>query len=194
MLATTLMIELDAADYSDPVRLGLTSLPNVAQGNAGALPTGNASGQVTVATLTAGAIQSFWDALTSGLLTAGSIGKWILDNLNATVSSRATLAQIESSTVLAKDSTVAKQATLTQITDRIGAFAGSGVNTVLGFLRAIMRKDAGIDTPSDVGGTYTNTTDSIEAIRDRGDAAWTSGGGAGGVTNLTVEDRSITLE
>ena len=89
MLATTLMIELDAADYSDPVRLGLTSLPNVAQGSSGALPTGNASGQVTVATLTAGAIQSFWDFLTSGLTTAGSIGKWILDNLNATVSSRA---------------------------------------------------------------------------------------------------------
>jgi hypothetical protein len=115
MLATTLMIELDAADYSDPVRLGLTSLPNVAQGNAGALPTGNASGQVTVVTLTAGAIQSFWDALTSGLSTAGSIGKWILDNLNATVSSRATLAQIESSTILAKDATVAKEATASSI-------------------------------------------------------------------------------
>jgi hypothetical protein len=81
---------------------------------------------------------------------------------------------------VAKDATVAKQATLTQIADRIGAFAGSGVNTVLGFLRAIMRKDAGIDTPSDVGGTYTNTTDSIEAIRDRGDAAWTTGAGGGG--------------
>jgi hypothetical protein len=115
MLATTLMIELDAADYSDPVRLGLTSLPNVAQGSAGALPTGNSSGQVTVATLTAGAIQSFWDALTSGLSTAGSIGKWILDNLNATVSSRATLAQIEGSTILAKDATVAKEATASSI-------------------------------------------------------------------------------
>jgi hypothetical protein len=43
-----------------------------------------------------------------------------------------------------------------------------------------MRKDAGIDTPSDVGGTYTNTTDSIQAIRDRGDAAWTTGAGGGG--------------
>jgi hypothetical protein len=115
MLATTLMIELDAADYSDPVRLGLTSLPNVAQGSAGALPTGNASGQVTVATLTAGAIQSFWDFLTSGLTTAGSIGKWIFDNLNATVSSRATLAEIEGSTILAKDATVAKEATASSI-------------------------------------------------------------------------------
>jgi hypothetical protein len=103
-----------------------------------------------------------------------------------TVNNRPTLAQIEGSTVLAKDSTVAKdatvakEATLTQIADRIGAFAGSGVNTVIGFLRAIMRKDAGIATPTDVGGTYNHTTDSIEAIRDRGDAAWTTGADGGG--------------
>jgi hypothetical protein len=96
------------------------------------------------------------------------------------VDGKPTLVQIEGSTVLAKDATVAKQATLTQIADRIGAFAGSGVNTVLGFLRAIMRKDAGIDTPSDVGGTYNHTTDSLEAIRDRGDEAWITGAGGGG--------------
>lgn len=88
-------IELDAVDYQDPVRFGLTSIPNVAQGTSGALPTGNASGQVTVATLTTAAIQSFWDALTSGLSAAGSIGKWILDNLNATVSSRATQISVD---------------------------------------------------------------------------------------------------
>jgi hypothetical protein len=95
MLSVLIEIELDAVDYQDSVRFGLTSIPNVAQGTNGALPTGNASGQVTVATLTAGAIQSFWDALTSGLSAAGSIGKWILDNLNATVSSRATQTSVD---------------------------------------------------------------------------------------------------
>lgn len=34
----------------DAVRLGLTAIPNVAQGTTGSLPTGNATGQVTVAT------------------------------------------------------------------------------------------------------------------------------------------------
>ena len=43
-------IQVCAFDPYDTVRIGLTGLPNVAQGNAGALPTGNATGQVTVAT------------------------------------------------------------------------------------------------------------------------------------------------
>jgi hypothetical protein len=42
--------QLVAVDLMDTVRFGLTALPNVAQGTAGALSTGNASGQVTVAT------------------------------------------------------------------------------------------------------------------------------------------------
>ena len=361
-------IELDAVNYQDATRFGLTALPNVAQGSSGALATGNASGQVTVATLTSGAIQSFWDALTSGLLTAGSIGKWIIDNLNATVSSRAsqssvdqrpTLTQIEGSSILAKEATsasiltaiqnlnnlsakinvfgsplleipdtgstvyaftvivkddedklvnldanptvtaanaagsnrsgnlsavsnpatgrytftysvpnthpaeslrisiagavsgesryiewigavvnyetltllqqistdiagkpnlaaiegstiLAKEATLNtrasqssldtrptlaqieastvlakeqsvaSVLDRLGAFAGSGANTVLGFFRAMMRKDNSVPLPSDIGGAFANTSDSLEAIRDRGDAAWTTGAGGGG--------------
>ncbi len=39
-----------AADPTDSVRLGLTALPNAAAGANGGLPTGNASGQVTVVT------------------------------------------------------------------------------------------------------------------------------------------------
>lgn len=61
---------------------------------------------------------------------------------------------------------------------RLGAFTGSGVNTVLGFLRAIFRSDATL--PSDVGGTFDPTTDALEAIRNRGDAAW----GAGAVPSV----------
>lgn len=38
--------------------------------------------------LTPNAIQAIWDALTSALTTAGSIGKLIVDNLNATITSR----------------------------------------------------------------------------------------------------------
>jgi hypothetical protein len=53
---------------------------------------------------------------------------------------------------------------VTAILARLGAFTGTGVNTILGFLRAMMRKDT--DTPSDVGGTYDDATDSLEAIRD----------------------------
>lgn len=40
------------------------------------------------ATLTASAVQAIWDALTSALTTVGSIGKLLVDNVNATISSR----------------------------------------------------------------------------------------------------------
>lgn len=43
-------IELVTFDPFDTVRLGLTSIPNVAQGNAGQLPTADSSGRVTVIT------------------------------------------------------------------------------------------------------------------------------------------------
>jgi hypothetical protein len=56
------------------------------------------------------------------------------------------------------------------ILDRLGAFTGTGTNTVLGFLRAALRSD--LAAPSDVGGTYDPATDSQQAIRDRGDVAW----------------------
>jgi hypothetical protein len=56
----------------------------------------------------------------------------------------------------------------TTILSRLGAFTGSGVNTVLGFFKALFRKDA--STPSDIGGTFDPSTDSQEAQVDNGAA------------------------
>lgn len=53
---------------------------------------------------------------------------------------------------------------LVTIVNRLGAFTGSGVNTVLGMLKALGSKSA--STPSDMGGTYDATTDSQEAAID----------------------------
>jgi hypothetical protein len=98
----------------DSVRFGLTALPNAAAAATGGLATVDASnavkvqsgtganqislssGTVTVGTnndktgygLSAAAVQAVWDALTSALTTAGSIGKLLVDNINATISSR----------------------------------------------------------------------------------------------------------
>jgi len=55
---------------------------------------------------------------------------------------------------------------VTTVLNRLGAFTGSGLNTVMGYLEAIMRKDAAL-TPSDVGGTFDNTTDSLESAEER---------------------------
>lgn len=63
------------------------------------------------------------------------------------------------------DATATNQTT---ILNRMGSFTGTGVNTILGFLRAMANKAVGIATPTDLssGGTFTNTTDSEEAIAD----------------------------
>lgn len=91
---------------------------------------------------------------------------------------------------------LALEASSQSILARIGAFTGTGVNTILGFFRALLRSDASITTPSDVGGTYTHTTDSTQAIRDRGDAAWitgSGGGGGGGGTGTGARTVAITV-
>jgi hypothetical protein len=50
MAPVVVEIEVTEVDIYDVVRAGLTALPNVAQGNAGSLALGNATGQVTVVT------------------------------------------------------------------------------------------------------------------------------------------------
>jgi len=59
---------------------------------------------------------------------------------------------------------LATAANQTTILNRIGAFTGTGVNTLLGFFRALLSKDAA--TPSDVGGTFAPAADSTEAISE----------------------------
>lgn len=52
----------------------------------------------------------------------------------------------------------------TTILARVGSFTGTGVNTILGFLKAIASKAATL--PSDIGGTFAPSSDSLEALRD----------------------------
>ena len=68
---------------------------------------------------------------------------------------------------------IAKATNLASVISRIGSFTETGANTILRFFKALMSKTATL--PSDVGGTFDPATDSTEALRDRGDAAWTTG-------------------
>ncbi len=54
---------------------------------------------------------------------------------------------------------------MTTLLNRIGAFTGTGVNTVLGFFKAQLKKDAA--TPGDIGGTFNPATDSAEALAEK---------------------------
>jgi hypothetical protein len=59
---------------------------------------------------------------------------------------------------------LATTANQTTILDRLGAWTGSGVNTVLGAFKALLSKTA--SAPSDIGGTFTPATDSVEAVQE----------------------------
>lgn len=170
-----------AVDLDDSVRAGLTALPNAAAEAAGGLYTrGSGAGQINQpangvidtrldATSRAAVVDEVWDEDATAHQTQGAFGQVLGDsgvdtdsiwglannNLDATVSSR-----LATAGYTAPDNT-----TIGTINSKLGAFTASGLNTVLGFFRALMRKDAAL-TPSDVGGTYDNTTDSQEAIKD----------------------------
>ena len=76
-------------------------------------------------------------------------------------------------------------ATIISISNRIGLFSGTGINTILGFLKSIMRSDASV--PSDTGGTYTASTDSLEAQANALAALGNLGSGTYNIT-ITVTD------
>lgn len=131
---------------------------------------------------------------TLGVAGAGltNLGDTRLANLNATISSRATQTSVDTidgivDAILVDTGTdipasiATESAKITTLVDRLGAWTGTGINTVLGAFRAIAAKAAAL-TPTDLstGTGYLNTTDSLEAIRDRGDVAWITGAGGGG--------------
>lgn len=71
MAPVLLEYQIVAFNPDDAVRLGLTALPNANAGAAGGLPTGNASGQVTVAGTATGAITS--SSFAAGAIDASAI-------------------------------------------------------------------------------------------------------------------------
>lgn len=153
-----------------------------------------------------------WDEATAGHTTAGTYGGQVVRSTNSNNSVQVTgsnhiAADVHEfqTDVLTSDATAASfvtevqsglatAANQTTILNRLGSWTGSGLNTILGAFRALAGKSASL-TPSDIssGTTYDNTTDSLEAIRDRGDAAWAPGeagsGDASQSTLLAVQDQ-----
>lgn len=78
--------------------------------------------------------------------------------LPAGASVSADIAEIEGET----DDIATVLTNTTTILSRLGSFTGSTVNTVLGFFQALFRNDSTL--PSDIGGTYTNMTMSLQGM------------------------------
>ena len=105
--------------------------------------------------LSSASIQAIWDALTSALVTVGSIGKLLVDNINATISSRSTVttaevnAEVDSALAdINLDHLMASSATGTEVIDDSA-------------IAKLASKSATADWD-----TFDHTTDSLEAIRD----------------------------
>lgn len=187
-------------DPFDSVRLGLTALPNAAAEAAGGLYTrGSGAGQIvqdangridvnlkaTLGTASAGAagyVAPDWghvNAAATTLNLSGTTIKTATDVATAITDIQTDVDEVQVTLGTPAGASVsvdvaAVKADTVSLLARIGAFTGSGVNTVLGFLKAVMRKDASL--PSDVGGTYDVAADSLEALQDNGIS------GGGGVT------------
>lgn len=98
----------------------------------------------------AGAIQSIWDALTSALSTANSIGKLIVDNLNATITSRLASGTVASDVTAIKAKTdnlpAAPAATgdvttvgtaVAAVSTKLGTPAGASVSADIAAVKAV---------------------------------------------------------
>lgn len=124
-------------------------------GNQTANITGNLSGSVGSVTtvsdktgyaLSSAGVQAIWDALTSALTTASSIGKLLVDNINATISSRSTYAGGDTS------------GTTTLLSRIVGTLASGTHNAQSGDAYARLGAPAGASVSADVAAIHAKTT------------------------------------
>ena len=92
----------------------------------------------------------FQATITAGTVNGFPVAGYVLESFSLQAGVAATLATLASNmaTVLA----------------RFGSITGTGVNTLLGFFKALLSKTA--SAPSDIGGTFNPATDSTEALAD----------------------------
>lgn len=105
--------------------------------------------------LSAAGVQAIWDALTAALTTAGSIGKLLVDNINATISSRASQASVDTvddfldtemaATLAAVDTEVAAIKAKTDLIPASPA-ATSDIPTANANADALLDRAAGVET------------------------------------------------
>lgn len=89
---------------------------------------------------------------------------------------------------------------LAQQRSNLTALAGkfTGITLLAKWLGALAGKTSDASTRTEInattaGATYNETTDSQEATRDRGDAAW-AGGGGGSSSNVTIEEQDVLIQ
>lgn len=154
--------------------------------------TGDAYGIVNSGTHGNAALKALLDAIDDFIDTEVAAIKAKTDNLPASPANESTLNTISSKlgspvgASMSVDIAAVKADTNTIVT-RITSTLFSGITSLKNWLGALAGKTPDTTTRAEInattaGANYNETTDSQEAIRDRGDAAWVTGGGGGGTT------------
>jgi hypothetical protein len=84
-----------ASDAVTEIQSGLATPTNITAGTITTVTNLTNNNDKTGYALSSAGIQAIWDALTSALTTIGSIGKLFVDNINATISSRASQTSLD---------------------------------------------------------------------------------------------------
>jgi len=92
----------------------------------------------------------FQAILTAGTVNGVPVAGYVLESFSLQAGMAATLATLATN--------------MTTVLARFGSITGTGVNTLLGFFKALLSKTA--SAPSDIGGTFNPATDSTEALAD----------------------------
>lgn len=87
LTGTTISTSQVAASVTGAVG-SVTGAVGSVTGNVGGNVVGSVASVTAGVSLAAGAVQAIWNALTSALTTVGSVGKLLVDNVNATIGSR----------------------------------------------------------------------------------------------------------
>ena len=171
-------IDNDAASASGTVTFPAATLASTTNITAGTITTATnltTNNDKTGYGLSSAAVQAIWDALTSALTTSGSIGKRIVDYLTGDAFARigsngtgltavpwnaAWDAEVQSEV---DDALVAQR--LDELVNADSDIDGAQPPTVGSVFHELMSKTTG-------SFTFDQTTDALEALRDRGDAAW----------------------
>ncbi len=196
-----------AVDLDDSVRAGLTALPNAAADAAGGLPVSDAGG-LDLDTLNSNVSAILADTGTDGVVVAASskAGYTIsgtittldaLDTAQDTQHSATRTALGDGTVVLHADYDAAKTAAQAgdemDLVNAPNATAVTAIQSGLATAANLATVAGYVDTEigtiithlTDIkGATFNGSTDSLEAIRDRGDSAWVT------ATSVTVSDKT----
>ena len=187
-VAAPIKVQITDIDFRDSVRAGLTALPNAAADAGGGLPISDLGGldldailadtnelqsddvPGLIAALNNPALSAIadavWDEAVAGHVAGGSFGEEV--QAHALSSEITALENVSVAQVNAEVVTALAAIRLDELLAADSDIDGAAPPTVGSVFHELLTKSL-------AGFTYDQATDSLEALRDRGDAAWVTG-------------------